>query len=77
MPGFLISLVVSLVLSVASYYISARKMKSSAQSAQKPQTIQQPTVDAGRAIPVVFGRVRVKSPNLLWMGGQTSKDIKK
>lgn len=76
MPAFLVSLVVSLILSVASYYISARRMKS-AQNQTKPQTIQQPTVDMGRAIPVAFGRVRVKSPNVLWMGGQSTTAIKK
>ena len=76
MPGFLVSLVISLVLSVASYYVSARRMKS-AQPQTKPQTIQQPTVDMGRAIPVPFGRVRVKSPNVLWMGGQSTEAIKK
>lgn len=76
MPGFIISFVISLVLSVASYYISARRMKS-AQNTTKPQTIQQPTVDMGRAMPVAFGRVRIKSPNLLWMGAQNSTAIKK
>lgn len=43
----------------------------------KAQDLTTPTVDAGRSIPVVFGRVRVKSPNLLWMGGNRSKAIKK
>lgn len=78
MPGFIISLVISLVLSVASYYISAKKMKNSTASTNtSPSTIDTPTVDMGRAIPVVFGRVRVKSPNLLWMGGQSTSEIRK
>ncbi len=77
MPAFIVQLAFALVLAFASYYIQARRMKSPQPTQMKPQSISQPTVDAGRPIPVVFGRVRVKSPNLLWMGGQNTTPIKK
>lgn len=74
MPGFITQIIVAVVLSLASYMLSRKKLQSNNVKAQELST---PTVDAGRSIPVVFGRARVKSPNLLWMGGNRSKAIKK
>ncbi|WJJ58655.1 putative tail assembly structural protein [Klebsiella phage SAKp15] len=75
MPDWVVYIIISVAMSLASYALTPRAKTSGAQ--QKPQTIDTPTVDAGRSIPVVFGTVRVKSPNLLWMGGQSSVEIKK
>lgn len=74
MPDWIIYIVVAIVMSLVSAAL-APKPKSTSQ--QSPQAIDVPTVDAGRSIPVVFGRVRLKSPNLLWMGGQRTTEIKK
>lgn len=74
MPGWVIQVVVAIALAVLSYVISPKPKKP---SAPKAQEIDIPTVDAGRSIPVVFGRVRVKSPNLVWMGGLRSEEIKR
>lgn len=74
MPDWIIYIVVAIVMSLVSAALTPRP-KSAGQ--QSPQTIDVPTVDAGRSIPVVFGTVRVKSPNLLWMGGQRTTEIKK
>ena len=74
MPAIIVQIIVAVVLSLASYMLSRKKQQSNNNKAQDLTT---PTVDAGRTIPVVFGRVRVKSPNLLWMGGNRSKAIKK
>ena len=35
-----------------------------------------PTADAGRPIPVVFGTVLVKGPNVVWFGDLRSTPIK-
>ena len=74
MPAIIVQIIVAVVLSLASYMLSRKKQQSNNVKAQDLST---PTVDAGRSIPVVFGRVRVKSPNLLWMGGNRSEAIKK
>lgn len=74
MPDWIIYIIVAIVMSLVSAAL-APKPKSAGQ--QSPQAIDVPTVDAGRSIPVVFGRVRLKSPNLLWMGGQRTTEIKK
>lgn len=73
MPTWAVQIIIAVVMAVASYVLSPKQKGTT----QKAQTIDSPTVDAGRSIPVVFGRVRVKSPNLLWMGGQRSTEIKK
>lgn len=74
MPYFVVQIIIAVAMAVLAYVLSP---KPKGQQAPKAQDLQSPTVDAGRAIPVVFGRVRVKSPNLLWMGGQRSKAIRK
>lgn len=75
MPVWVVAMIVSFVMSVAAYMLTPKAKMSSAN--QSPQTVDVPTVDAGRSIPVVFGKVRVKSPNLLWMGGQRSEEIQR
>ena len=74
MPTFVVQIIIAVVMAIISYALSP---KPKGQQGPKAQELQSPTVDAGRAIPVVFGRVRVRSPNLLWMGGQRSTEIKK
>jgi hypothetical protein len=74
MPDWVVYIIVAIVMSLVSAALTPRP-KSSGQ--QSPQAIDVPTVDAGRSIPVVFGTVRLKSPNLLWMGGQRTTEIKK
>lgn len=76
MPVWAVQLIIAVVMALASYMIQRRAMKKN-QSGVEAQEFTTPTVDAGRSIPVVFGRVRVTSPNLLWMGGNRSKEIKK
>lgn len=75
MPVWVVAMIVSAVMSVAAYMLAPKPKVSSA--TQRPQAVDTPTVDAARPVPVVFGRVRVKSPNLLWMGGQRSEEIKR
>lgn len=75
MPDWVVYIIISIAMSLASYMLAPKPKTSGAN--QSPQTVDIPTVDAGRSIPVVFGTVRVKSPNLLWMGGQRTREIKK
>jgi len=40
------------------------------------QDLEMPTAEAGRPIPVVFGTITVKSPNVLWYGNPGVKRFK-
>lgn len=47
--------------------------------APKPHSISDlnaPTAEEGRAVPVVFGTVKVTGPNVLWYGGLFLEDIR-
>lgn len=47
--------------------------------APKPDSVtdfENPTSDAGRPIPVVFGTITVKGLNYLWYGDKSSKTVK-
>lgn len=75
MPAWLIPVLVSVALSVASYIITPKP------KAPKPAAAQQadaPSADAGKPIPVVFGTITVNEPNVLWYGESTLRqyDIK-
>lgn len=74
MPVWAVQIIIAIVMMVASYLLTP-KMKNNQNS--KPQAIDTPTVNAGRSIPVVWGTVRVKSPNVLYFGGQQSEEIKR
>lgn len=68
-----------IIMAIASAFISyalTPKQKMQTNTLQ-PQTITTPTVTAGGPIQVVFGRVRIRNPNILWFGGQSTKEIKK
>lgn len=65
MIGFLGALFLGIALQVVAYLIMPKP------KAPKPDAAQQmddPTADAGRPIPVIFGTVTVKNPNVLWFG---------
>lgn len=70
---FLVQLLIAVVLSVAAYML-APKPKQSTNSMAKD--LESPTVEAGRPIPVVFGTLTVKSPNVLWYGQKLIREYK-
>lgn len=65
--AWFISLLVGLVLNVVAYLI-APKPKQAKPAAAKD--MDDPTAEAGRPIPVVFGTVTVKGLNTLWFGNK-------
>jgi len=68
--NFLIAFVVALVLQVIAYLITPKPKQ------QKTATkdLEYPTAEAGRPIPRVWGKMTIKSSNILWYG---EKDIYK
>lgn len=67
-------IIAAIVLAAISY---ALMPKQKAPPGAKAQNITSPTVDAGSPIQVVFGRMRVRNPNVLWYGGDRTEEIKK
>lgn len=74
-----IILYVAIVLTVASMAMSLA-MAPGAPKPPKSSSIDDfelPTAEAGRPIPLVFGVVTVKSPNIVWYGDLRHEEIKK
>lgn len=65
MFAWIIAVVVSLALSVLAYFLAPKPKQQTPDNAKE---MDNPTADAGRPIPVVFGEMIVKSPNCLWYG---------
>lgn len=62
---FLIMLLVSLALNIVSYLLTPKPKTAKPEAAQD---MEDPTAEAGRPIPVVFGTMTVKGLNVLWFG---------
>lgn len=62
---FLFTLLIGLAISVVAYLLMPRPKKPAPPAVQD---MDNPTADAGRPIPVVFGSVTVKGLNILWYG---------
>jgi len=62
------------ITSVLSY---ALRPKPPAPKPASLQDVQAPTADDGREIPVVFGTVWVRGPNVLWYGDLYTRAIRK
>ena len=62
------------ITSILSY---ALQPKPPAPKPASLQDVQAPTADDGREIPVVFGTVWVRGPNLLWYGDLYTQAIRK
>lgn len=67
--------VIAIVAAFAAYALTPKPKTST--NTLKPQDITAPTVTAGQPIQVVFGRVRIRNPNVLWYGNQKSVAIEK
>lgn len=67
-------IVLAAVASVAISLLLAPKIKTPKPEAAKD--LEDPTAEAGRPIPVVFGTVTVKGLNLLWYGDKSQRTYK-
>ena len=67
---------VTLIFTAVSLYMSYRAMNQS-QPAQEFQQPQAPTVEQGKPIGVVFGRVRIKDAAVYWWGDTSYEEIRK
>jgi hypothetical protein len=74
--NFVVQIVASLVLTAISYALSPRP-KAEAPKAAGLDDFDLPTAGEGRPIPVVFGTVLLRGPNVVWAGDLKVKPIRK
>lgn len=68
---FLVQLVVAVALAVIAYALAPKPKK------QKPaatRDLDDPTAEAGRPIPVVFGTINVKGSNILYFSDKGKRE---
>jgi len=69
-----VQLVLAIVLAAISYALAP---KPPTPPTPTLRDINLPTAEEGRPIPVVFGTVTVKGPNVIWYGDLSTSAIKK
>ena len=74
--GLVVQIVASLVLTAISYVLSP-KPKTEAPKAAGLDDFDLPTAEEGRPIPVVFGTVLLRGPNVVWAGDLKVDPIRK
>ncbi|MEN3144643.1 hypothetical protein ABDF71_21875 [Ochrobactrum sp. WV_118_8] len=62
--GFFLGLIIALALMVVSYLI----MPKPKQASPEIQDMDDPTAEAGKPMPVAFGKMTIKGLNVLWYG---------
>lgn len=68
-----IYVVISIVISLIAYAFAPKPKMPKPQAASE---MENPTADAGRPIPVVFGTLTIKGPNFLWYGEKNVRTFK-
>ncbi|PAL23544.1 hypothetical protein [Sphingopyxis sp. GW247-27LB] len=68
--GWIIAIVISVALQAVSMLLRP-KAKSARDASVKE--LEAPTADRAKPVGVVFGRVIVKDPNVLWFGDKSSR----
>lgn len=68
MVGWLLILVISIAVSLISTMLMPRPKAPKPEAAKD---LEEPTAEAGRPIPVIFGTIEVSSPNVLWFGDKS------
>lgn len=68
--AWFIPLLVGLALNIIAYLIMP---KPKAPKPQAASDLEDPTAEAGRPIPVVFGTVTIKGLNIIWFGEKNMK----
>lgn len=71
--AWFIPLLLAIVFNVVAYLLAPKPKRS---QPAETKDMDNPTADAGRPIPVVFGTVTVKGLNVLWYG-EKSRDSRK
>lgn len=65
MVAWFIPLLIGIALNIVSYLLMPKPKQPKPPAAKD---LENPTAEAGRPIPVVFGTITVKGTNVLWFG---------
>jgi hypothetical protein len=65
MPAFLVTLLIAVAMMVISYLIAPKPKQPKPEAAKQ---MEDPTAEAGKERPVIFGTITLKDPNCLWFG---------
>lgn len=71
MVGWLGALLIGLVLNVIAYLIMPKPKQAKPEAAK---AMDDPTAEAGKPIPVVFGSIFIKDSNILWFGEKSHRE---
>lgn len=63
--GFLVQLLIGIALNIIDYLIVS---KPKAEQSAETKDLDDPTAEAGKPVPVVWGTMTVKGLNILWFG---------
>ena len=72
--GWFVMMLVSLALNVIAYLLQPKPKTSQPASTED---MEDPTAEAGRPIPVLFGTMTIKGTNILWYGEKQVTSYKK
>lgn len=67
---FLVQLAIGVGLMILGYMLMPKPKQPKPPSTED---LDDPTAEAGRPIPVIFGSMKVKSPNVMWYGDKESR----
>lgn len=70
----LAQLAIAVVGMAVSYLLTPRL--SGPKATSRPQEMGDPTAEAGKPVPVVFGEMLIDSPNILWFGEKATRSRK-
>ena len=71
--NFFVQIAIAIALSLISALLTPQPKTAKGQAAKD---LENPTAEAGRPIPVVFGTVTVKGGNILWFGDKSIQTVK-
>lgn len=72
MPAWFVPLLISIAINIVAYLILPKPKSPKPPAAQD---LDNPTAEAGRPIPVVFGTLTVKGGNILWFGNKKTERV--
>lgn len=71
--AWFIPLLLALIVNVVAYLLAPKPKKQKPEAAKD---LDNPTADASKPIPVVFGTMTVKGLNVLWYGDKGKRTLK-
>jgi hypothetical protein len=71
--AFFVPLLIAIAVNVVAYLLTPKPKK---QQPPEVEDLSDPTAEAGRPVPVIFGTVTTKGLNICWYGGKMSRNLR-